>query len=310
MQTYLNATKLHLSAMPIEFEIIFSGAVMKLLPMLLFLFLQTSLFAKPSIVVSITPQKTFVQKIAGDMAKVTVMVPQGASPHSYEPKVSQMVALSKADIYFSIGVEFEEAWLGKFQSQNKNLKFIDMAAGVEKFKMVAHHHEHYNNHDKEHDELDPHIWTSPKNVAIMSQTIYEKLAQLDPQHQQLYKQNLIDFLAEIDNTDTKIKAIFKTLKPGTSFMVFHPSWGYFAKEYHLKQIAVEVEGKNPKPKEMIEIIKEAKEENVKAIFTQPEFSDKSAKTIAKETGITVEKISPLNANWSQNLILMANTIAK
>lgn len=274
---------------------------MKLLAVLFFLFLQTSLFAKLSIVVSITPQKTFVQKIAGEMAEVTVMVPQGASPHSYEPKVSQMVALSKADIYFSIGVEFEEAWLGKFQSQNKNLNFVDMAAGIEKIEMAKHHHEH--------DELDPHVWTSPKNVAVMAQTIYEKLTQLDPEHQQLYKQNLIDFLVEIDNTDTKIKAIFKTLKPNTSFMVFHPSWGYFAKEYHLMQIAVEVEGKKPKPKEMIEIIKEAKEENVKVIFTQPEFSDKSARTIAKETGVSVKKISPLSADWSQNLIQMAQAIA-
>ncbi|MEJ2373714.1 MAG: zinc ABC transporter substrate-binding protein, partial [Sulfurimonas sp.] len=155
---------------------------MKLLSVLFFLLLQTSIFAKPNIVVSITPQKTFVQKIAGEMAEVTVMVPPGASPHSYEPKVSQMVALSKADIYFSIGVEFEEAWLGKFKSQNKNLKFIDMGAGVEKFQMVEHHHEHEEHHEHhDHDEMDPHVWTSPNNVAIMAQTIYINLTKLDPE---------------------------------------------------------------------------------------------------------------------------------
>ncbi|MBD3798089.1 MAG: zinc ABC transporter substrate-binding protein, partial [Campylobacterales bacterium] len=221
---------------------------MKLLAVLFFLFLQTSLFAKLSIVVSITPQKTFVQKIAGEMAEVTVMVPQGASPHSYEPKVSQMVALSKADIYFSIGVEFEEAWLDKFKSQNKTLKFIDMGQEIEKIKMVEHHHEHKHENHHDHDEMDPHVWTSPNNVAIMAQTTYMSLTELDPEHQQFYKQNLENFLKEILETDLEIKDIFKGLKPNTSFMVFHPSWGYFAKEYHLMQIAVEVEGKKPKPK--------------------------------------------------------------
>ncbi|WP_428737996.1 metal ABC transporter solute-binding protein, Zn/Mn family [Sulfurimonas sp.] len=282
---------------------------MKLLSVLFFLFLQTSIFAKPTIVVSILPQKTFVDKIAQGMAEVTVMVPQGASPHSYEPKVSQMVALSKADIYFSIGVEFEEAWLDKFKSQNKTLKFIDMNAGIEKIEMVEHHHEHEHEHQHDHDEMDPHVWTSPSNVAVMAQTIYISLTELDPKHQQFYKKNLLNFLEEINKTDLEIKEIFKDTKPDTSFMVFHPSWGYFAKEYHLKQVSVEVEGKSPKPKEMINIIEEAKEEDVKVIFTQPEFSDKSAQTIAKETGVIVKKISPLNPQWSQNLIQMARAIA-
>jgi zinc transport system substrate-binding protein len=92
-------------------------------------------------------------------------------------------------------------------------------------------------------------------------------------------------------------------------MVFHPSWGYFAKAYNLEQIAVEVEGKSPKPRELVTLIKEAKEEKVNAIFTQPEFSDSSAKIIANELHIPVVKISPMAPNWSENLINMAKTIA-
>lgn len=92
-------------------------------------------------------------------------------------------------------------------------------------------------------------------------------------------------------------------------MVFHPSWGYFAKAYNLQQIAVEVEGKEPKPKELIDLLKEAKEEKVKAIFTQPEFSDTTARVIAKELQIPVVKVSPLAADWSENLIKMAKSIA-
>lgn len=253
-------------------------------------------------VVSILPEKTFVEKIAKDLVDVTVMVQPGTSPHSYEPKASQMIAISKAQLYFSIGVEFEDAWLNRFASQNAHLKFIKLDSNIPKLQMGAEHHHHNG--------LDPHIWTSPKNVSIMAHTIYKALVALDPAHQKFYKANLNDFIEEIRQTDKKIKEKLKALPPKSKFMVFHPSWGYFAKEYNLIQIAVEVQGKKPKPKEMIAIIKEVKKEHVRVIFTQPEFSTKSAQIIAHEAHISVEKISPLNPNWSHNLLTMAKEIAK
>ena len=281
---------------------------MKKLIFLTLILFSTLVFAKPSVVVSILPEKTFVKKIAKDMVDVTLMVKPGSSPHSYEPKASQMIALSKADIYFSIGVEFENNWLNKFKSQNPNLKFVNISKNVPKIEISKHHHD-ANELEHNHGKLDPHTWTSPKNVMIMANTIYKNLVKIDPKNKQFYKENFNEFIAEIQSTDTQIKDILKNLKPHSVFMVFHPSWGYFANEYHLTQLALEIEGKNPKPKEMIMIIKEAKEENVRVIFTQPEFSDKSAKIIAKEANVEVKKISPLNPKWSQNLINMANTIA-
>lgn len=292
---------------------------MKKIILSIFVLLGSYLFAKPAVAVSIVPQKTFVQKIAKDMVDVTVMVEPGSSPHAYEPKSSQMIALSKADIYFSIGVEFEHVWLEKFKSQNSKLKFIDMSEGIEKIEMSEHNHhgeeEHHDEHANEHDEHeedgnDPHTWTSPKNVAIMARNIYKALVESDPANKSFYKTNLDIFIKEINDTDKAIKEALKDLKPKSKFMVFHPSWGYFANEYKLTQIAVEVEGKSPKPKEMIKIIEEAKEESVQVIFTQPEFSDKSAQIIAKEAGVDVVKISPLNEEWSLNLINMAKKIAK
>ncbi len=256
---------------------------------------------------SITPQKTFVQKIAKDMVDVTVMVPRGSSPHSYEPKPSQMIALSKANIYFSMGVEFEKVWLKKFHSQNSTLIFVDMSTNIQKISFKQNHH---HNEESHHEGMDPHTWVAPKNVALMAQTIYENLVKISPENTEAYKQNLHAFLEEIQATDTKIKLLLKNLPAQTKFMVFHPSWGYFANAYNLEQVAIEVEGKSPQPKEIIKIIKEAKEENIKVIFTQPEFSDKSARIIAKETNARVQKISPLNPKWSQNLINMAETIAK
>lgn len=264
--------------------------------------------AKPNIIVSITPQKTFVQKIAKDMVDVTVMVPRGSSPHAYEPKPSQMIALSKADIYFSMGVEFEKAWLKKFHSQNSTLIFADMSATIEKIPFKQNHHHH--NKEAHHNGVDPHTWVAPQNVAIMAQTIYNNLVKISPENREAYKQNLQAFLEEIQATDAKIKLLLKNLPPQTKFMVFHPSWGYFANAYNLEQVAIEVEGKSPQPKEIIKIIEEAKKENIKVIFTQPEFSDKSARIIAQETNARVQKISPLHPQWSQNLINMAETLAK
>lgn len=279
---------------------------MKKILFLLFILFTSLAFAKPVVIVSILPQKTFVQKIAKDMADITLMVEPGNSPHSYEPKSSQMIAVSKADIYFSIGVEFENVWLEKIKSQNSNLKFINLSDNISKIAIKHHTHNHKENHAG---KSDPHIWTSPKNVEVMAYSIYKALIAIDPKNENFYKTNLDDFIREIRDTDTQIKEILKKTEPKTKFMVFHPSWGYFANEYNLKQIAVEVEGKEPKPREIIKIINEAKKENIKVIFTQPEFSDKSAQIIAKEAGVVVKKISPLNPDWSQNLINMAKAIA-
>lgn len=286
---------------------------MKKMLFIFLLFCTSLLFAQTNIVVSIAPQKTFVEKITKDKANISVMVAPGSSPHAYEPKASQMVAIAKADVYFFIGVEFEQAWLGRFKSQNTALRFVDMNEGVERIAMLEHHHDEGHGEEKHEEKdaesMDPHTWTSPKNVALMAKNIYTTLAKLDPQNQAFYKTNLDTFLQEINNTNAEIKNILKDVAPKSSFMVFHPSWGYFANDYDLKQVAVEAGGKNPKPKEMMHIIEEAKEENVQVIFAQPEFSDKSAQIIANEAHIAVKKISPLNENWSQNLINMAKAIA-
>lgn len=262
--------------------------------------------------VSILPQESFVKKIAKERVDVITLVAPGSSPHSYEPKPSQMQQLANATIYFKIGVEFEEAWLPRFQSQNSKMTLVDMNKNIIKLAMQEHPHDHDEHEDEHshhhHDELDPHTWTSPKNVAIMARNITDALSKRDPQNADFYAQNLREFLSEIDATNTTIKNILKTAQQ-KKFMVFHPSWGYFADAYGLVQIALEIEGKNPKPKELIAIIKEAKEHNIRTIFTQKEFSQKSARIIANETDAKLYTISPLDPEWSNNLIKMAKAIA-
>lgn len=169
--------------------------------------------------------------------------------------------------------------------------------------------ESFPKEDEHHHGKDPHTWTSPDNVKIMAKNIYDALVEVDSINKDYYKTNYDKFIEEINQTDKKIKTILSDLPKDSKFMVFHPSWGYFAKEYGLVQLPIEVEGKEPKPKMLQKIIEEAKEQNVKAIFTQSEFSDKSAKTIANELKIKVIKETPLAKDWSENLIKMANAIA-
>lgn len=273
---------------------------------LLFISLSTFILANINTVVSILPEETFVKAIGGDKIQVTLMVTPGNSPHTYEPKPSQMKAVAKAQLYFAIGVEFEHVWLPRFKDLNPKMKIVDLSEGIEKMPMAAHHHETEHH---EADGLDPHIWTAPENVARIAQHIFDVLTSQDPKNTDYYKANLDAFLAKIKETDIRIKTYLSPLPKGTAFMVFHPSWGYFAKAYGLKQLPVEVEGKNPKPRELIAVIKAAQKAHVRAIFTQPEFSDASAKIIANELHIPVIKVSPLAADWSQNLVRIAKAIA-
>ncbi len=279
---------------------------------LIFLLSTTYIFSNINAVVSILPEQTFVKAIGGDKVDVSLMVQPGNSPHTYEPKPSQMINITKADLYFAIDVEFEHAWLPKFQNLNPKMKVIDLADDITKIQMKKDHEEEAKDgqhSEHEHEGEDPHIWTAPANVKIIARNIYNALIKKDPTHTDYYKRNLEIFLAFIDETDRQIINILSSVEDEEKFMVFHPSWGYFAKAYNLEQIAVEVEGKEPKPKELIHILKEAKEAKVKAIFTQPEFSDAIAKIIAKELQIPVVKVSPLAPNWAENLINIANAIA-
>lgn len=271
------------------------------------LFAGSILHANINIVVSIVPQKTFVEAIGGEKVNTTVMVKQGSSPHTYEPKPSQMIAISNADVYFAIGVEFEKAWLDRFQNQNRAMKIVDASYGIDKIEMQKHScscHKH-DKHDK-HKRKDPHVWTTPQNVKIIAQNIYNTLKKLDNANESYYRANLDRFLQHLDVVDAEIRAILS--QGNMKFMVFHPAWGYFAKEYNLIQIPIEVEGKNPKPRELKHLIQKAKKQSVSVVFTSPEFSDKIAKQIANELSIPVVKISPLDEQWSKNLINFAQAI--
>ena len=282
----------------------------------------------PQITVSILPQKYFVEKIVKDKFEVNVMVQPGASPHTYEPKTSQMKALAASKVYFSTGVSFENVWLDKFKKNAKDTLFVDLSDGIEKLAMGKHEHHEEDVKESEHDDhtghkkqddhadhdahdeegLDPHIWLDPILVKIQAKNIYDTMLKVDAQNADFYKENYDQFIKELDELDANLKTILAPFKD-KAFMVFHPSWGYFAKRYDLVQIPIELQGKEPKPNELVELIKDAKEHNIKIVFVSPQFSQKSAKTISQNIDAKVATINPMVENWSEGLIMTAKEIA-
>jgi zinc transport system substrate-binding protein len=283
---------------------------------------------KIPIFVSIVPQKDFVQQIGKGLVDVQVMVPPGASPHIYEPKPAQMIAVAKARLYFAIGVGYEKAWLPKIAAVNPQMRVVHTDHGIRKIPMQAHHHEEDAHHEEaEHaaeqgrstmtdeDALashphkggqpDPHIWLSPPLVMTQARTILGVLQAVDPAHRALYEDNYNAFISRIVQLDRELRDLFSG-RQGLQFMVFHPAWGYFAHAYGLRQVPIELEGKDPKPAELQGLIEHARGSGIRVIFVQPQFSTKSAALVAKAIGGQVVFADPLAADWFANLRQVAD----
>ncbi len=256
-----------------------------------------------TVYVSILPQKYFVQQICKELADVQVMVLPGASPATYEPKPRQMAAISKARIYFSIGVPFEKTWLKKIADLNPDMAVVPTDRGIEKLPMAVHHHRE-DAAQSEHGTLDPHVWLSPPLVMIQARTILDALQAVDPAHRSVYENNFRAFMSQLSNLDAELRGIFSG-SAGRQFMAFHPSWGYFAQAYGLKQVPIEIEGKEPKPAHLRELIEHARKDDIQAVFVQPQFSARSAKLIAGEIGAQVIAADPLAEDWAENLRAVA-----
>jgi len=283
----------------------------------LIIFSKTQISAEPrlNIFVSIVPQKYFVEKIGKSRVNVNVMVKPGASPATYEPKPRQMVVLSKTRLYFAIGVAFEQSWLKRIASANPNMEIIHTDEGIRKIAMESHldhedeHDETPDDHSENHKGLDPHIWLSPSLVMVQAKKILDGLQKIDPTHQNEYDRNYQSFMAEIENLDHSLKSTFAD-QNDLQFIVFHPSWGYFARDYKLQQIPIEIEGKNPKPAQLKELIKQARKNHIQIIFVQPQFSTRSAKLVARAIRGEVVFADPLAENWMKNLRAVAEKFKK
>ncbi len=299
---------------------------------------------------TILPQKYFIERIGGDLVDVHVLVQPGANPHMYEPTPKQMAALTRAKVYFAVGVTLEDSWLPRIKDANSDLVVIHTDAGIEKLSIEAHEHEHghgyevhemhaghdhathdhsghdhaVHDHDNDHathkhgeDDhdsrghdshgaeggmADPHIWLDPLRVKDMAVNIYNGLVLVDPGNEATYKRNLDTFVVEADALHAAVQDRLTVLSSANRvFLVFHPSWGYFADRYGLTQIAVEEGGNEPSPAHLAKVIRRCREMGIRVVFVQPQFSQRSAEVIASEIGGHVVPLDPLAEDWESNL---------
>ncbi len=257
--------------------------------------------------VSIPPQKYFVEKIGGDKVKTFVLLPSGANPVVYEPKPKQMYMLSQAKVFFSMGVPFESAWLKRFKREFPKLSIVKMYQMIKRRPVYKDYM--FLNRKVVDRNPDPHIWLSPPLVRVMAITVLNTLISVDSKHRSSFIRNYKDFVEEIDELDKKILSLFLDVKK-RCFLVFHPSWSYFAQTYGLKQIPLEIGGKSPTIKDMEFFIDFAKKNRLKTIFVQPQFSTRFAKTLADAIGGKIEFLDPLADNWKDNLLKSALLIKR
>jgi zinc transport system substrate-binding protein len=269
-----------------------------------------------SVFTSILPQKFFAQQIGGDRVNVSVLVQPGKSPATYEPTPDQVVELSEADVLFTIGVPFENAFLPKIESSAKEIRIVDTSGGIEKRHLEEHSHgegdhdeEEEDHHDEEEGAIDPHVWMSPLAAVRISENILNTLVELDPEGEKQYRENFNELKKQLEAVHQELTEILKPYR-GSVFFVFHPAFGYFADEYGLRQVAVETGGKSPTPSDLEEIIEHAREEEVKVIFVQPEFPQKSAERIAEAIDGAVVNLNPLNPDYLENLRRIAREVEK
>jgi zinc transport system substrate-binding protein len=284
----------------IKYYILVIVALIWLLP--LNLFAGTSL----NVHVSILPQKYFVERIGKDKVNIDVLVKPGKSPTTYSPSPDQMKKLASADVYFRIGVPFENGILHKIKSI-AGVMIVDTRKGIVLRRMAEHHHK-----DTDRDKSigkDPHIWMSPLIVKIQAHTIFQTLSNIDPANRNEYKKNYELFVKDLDQLDHRLKTLLKDLK-GENLFVFHPSFGYFTDAYGLKQIAVETMGRSPKGKALSNIIKLAKKQKTRIIFAQPQFDRNTAQKIASAINGAVVSIDPLAYDYMANMENIARSISR
>lgn len=265
------------------------------------------LLAKPIISVSIPPQSYFVQKIAGDSVELNEIIPPNTDEHNFDFKPSVIEKLEKSHIYFTIGLEFEKILLHKFKDLFKELKIVDSTEGIKAIEISSKHTHHEEEHHEEHLN-DPHIWLDPLLVKTMVDTIAKALIKQYPHNKALYEANLAHFKKELDMLDMQIKSLLKD-KKGKKFIVYHPSWAYFARRYDLIQISVEIDGKEPKVKDLKALIELAKKEKIQTIFVQKGFPKSTAELLAKECSADIVEIDHLSRAWQGELLNSAKKLA-
>lgn len=263
-----------------------------------------------SVFVSIPPQQWLVRQIAGELVDIHLLVPEGRNPHTFEPTPKEVASLSRGKVWFVLGMEFEQQLLAKVRGVAPQLGIVDIAAKVPKLALTDDEHEHHHGEqpgDAPHGPVDPHVWLSPLNLQTMAVEVGGVLAKVDPVNASIYRENLDRLQSQLGELHAEISTMLAPLK-GSTFYVYHPSFGYFAAAYGLHQEPVELGSKSPSPRQLARLIARAKEEQVRVIFVQPQFDSKSGEAIAAAVNGRVVPLNALAENVVANLREMATQI--
>lgn len=267
-----------------------------------------------TVAVSIPPMQEWVNRLAGDRVAVVLIMPPGSSPHAFEPTPRQLVELGSAQLWFSINVDFEYSLRPKMSTMYPKLEIVDVTKNV-KFRTLGPR-EQDNDEEPAGGPVNPaltnrdeHTWLGHEQAKAEIAVIYNTLVARDPAGAIIYRANYEKYIKEIDAMFASLKARLAPLS-GSKVFVYHPAFGYFLDTFSIAQIAVETGGKEPTQKELVALVEQAKSEKARVIFTQAQFSENAAKTVAKAVGAVVIPIDPLAADWLENLSRLGESMLK
>jgi len=269
------------------------------------------------VAVSIPPLAWLVERLGGDRVTTQVLLPPGSSPATYEPSPRQVVALDRARLYVAVGhpdFPFERRLLDRLLAHRRSLPVVALTSGLGE---LALRHGHGEENDRPRNpgktrsvgdpEIDPHVWVAPETMAAAAEPVARALAEVDPEGADTYRRNLAALRREIEQLDRELEALLGDL-PHRRFWVYHPAWGYLARQYGLEQMALEAGGKELSPARLVRLVERARQEGVSVIFVQRGFSDRAARALAAETGARVEVLDPLAYDWPENLWSVATRL--
>lgn len=266
----------------------------------------------PTILVSAAPYEILCRDITQGAVHVQQLVPAGFSPHTYEPTPKEVLSCRQAKVWFIIGELFEDKVRSVLTKSDPNLVVADLRDGLTLLgdTCQGHHaHDEKQHHNHVHTGSDPHIWMSPKMMIIQAKTIAKTLKLALPSLTAIIDENLPKTVAKLELLDRDIEMILAKSK-NTTLFVSHPAYGYFCRDYHLKQKAIEFEGKDPTARQIFDLIQEGKRLHIKTIFTQPQYSNKAASAIAGQIGATLVALNPYDANYYENMRHIAQAFSK
>jgi zinc transport system substrate-binding protein len=244
---------------------------------------------------TIAPLGDFVKAVGGEKVEVTVVVPPGAEPHTFEPTPSLMMDVAKADLYVMNGAGLE-FWMDKLLEANKRMVVVDSSQGVALLQ-------------ERKGEIDPHIWISLRNAAVQVNNICSGLIEVDSQNKDFYIKNRDAYLEMLKALDVELNRTFAG-KKNKIFIVHHPAWTYFARDYDLSQVPLMENEKEPGPKYLGEVIDLARTNNITTIFVEPEYNPKAAEVMAREMNTSIVTLDPLAKNYLENMAYAGREIAK